>query len=114
MKPGTKVGAGRWPYASAHPDCWGKPWAGRVLAVDNPRAWEGTFAFPKVPTQEETTAHVKRHCARLTSVPVLWDFGVDGQKIYWERPEALRSYADDLAAWFTARNEARGNVRLTG
>lgn len=46
MKPGTQVGAERWPYDHAHPDCWQRPLAGEVLEVTDPRAWANTIAFP--------------------------------------------------------------------
>jgi hypothetical protein len=102
---GMKVGAERWPYHAAHPGCWGKPWEGVVLAVDDPRAWTDTLAFPgRTPTQEEVSAHV----ARFTftgRTPVLWDFGPHGLKAHWERTESLRPYGEDLAAWEAERAE---------
>jgi len=41
---GAEVGAQRWPYHAAHPDCWWRPWKGVVLALDDPRAWSRTIA----------------------------------------------------------------------
>lgn len=111
MEIGTKVGAGRWPYYGAHPDCWGRPHAGVVLAPNDPRLWKGTLAFgDRLPSQ----AKVDNHLAwinvnvpnRIPSVPVQWDF--NGEKVvYWERVESLRPYAKDLELWMQARGAAR-------
>lgn len=58
---------------------------GTLLAVDDPRAWEGTGAFgPGLPDVDAVRAHVARHESLLESdgaKPVLWDFG----KVYWDR-----------------------------
>lgn len=115
MKPGTKVGAKRWPYSAAHPGCWGRPWAGLVLELTDPRAWAGTLAFPRgTPSRAEVKAHVAACEARgLTfgdRIPVLWDFGSSGLKCHWEKCDgtdhAIRPYAEDLADWFKARGDA--------
>lgn len=103
---GTEVGGRRWPYHAAHPDAWGKPWKGVLLAVDDPRAWADTMAFPgpKAPTK----AAVREHLARVPAiarVPVLWDFG-DESLVYWESAASLRPYAEDLAAWRAERAAA--------
>lgn len=97
---GTEVGARRWPYHHAHPGCWGAPWKGTLLAKTDPRAWANTMAFP-TPTPNPTAVrrHVRDHAGFLTSVPVLWDFGTDGFKVYWEPPAALRTYLQDVAVW---------------
>jgi hypothetical protein len=42
----------------------------------------------------------------MRSVPVLWDFGEHGKIVYWERPENVRAYADDVADWERERAEA--------
>lgn len=56
---GTEVGARRWPYHAAHPDYWGPPWKGVLVAENDPRACEKTLAFPfGRPSQEEVDAHI--------------------------------------------------------
>lgn len=106
---GMECGASRWPSFGNHPDCWGTPWKGVVLAINNPLAWEGTNAFGDgVPSQAEVDAHIERifeMYAALTllkgkspfaeKVPVLWEFG----KVLWDSVESVRSYAEDLADW---------------
>jgi hypothetical protein len=114
--PGTKVGARRWPYHGAHPGCWGRPWAGVVLALDDPRAWAGSIAFPTAtPDPAAVTAHVRKCilAGGCTEVPVLWTFGAE-QKIYWSRPAHLRPYAVDLEEWARERGEALLRERATG
>ena len=108
--PGALVGAGRWPYVGSHPDCWMRPWQGEVLALDDPRAWRGTLAFPccnnKLPDVELVREHLwniehryasdmeDHGCRELLRqqylntqehrIPVLWDF--DGELVaMWER-----------------------------
>ena len=105
LPPGTEVGAERWPWSSAHPDCWWRPWKGVVLSLTDPRVWRGTLAFPR---GEPDPAAIREHVARYPSlgasrVPVLWEFG----QVEWERVEAVRRYADDHAAWDVARQMAR-------
>lgn len=106
---GMVCGASRWPNSSNHPDCWGTPWKGRVLAINDPRAWEGTVAFgPRLPTQEEVDEHIRRVKAVFSSpsvpgdgdpfagaVPVLWEFG----EVQWDKVTSIRPYVDDLADW---------------
>jgi hypothetical protein len=63
---------------------------GEVLAVDDPRAWTDTLAFPgRTPTADEVKAHVEQlHIRPLVydgRVPVLWSFG----KVYWETADNL-------------------------
>lgn len=105
---GEKVGAQRWPYAAAHPDCWGRPWAGVVLAQDDPQAWARTLRFTTdSPDPAEVRAWVEHcHAEGLldSAVPVLWAF--DEPRVYWQDVAGLRPYADDLAAWFEARGRA--------
>ena len=108
---GTEVGARRWPYEGAHPDCWGRPWKGVTLAQNDVRAWTGTFAFMGTPTQDEVDRHIA-WCHGLNllekeKVPVLWDFvnqiGEPYQKVQWETygngAHDVRPYVDDLAIW---------------
>lgn len=108
---GTPVGAKRWSYAGAHPDCWGTPWRGVVLALNDPRAWENTLAFPgRLPGHLEVDEHVAQHTFSGRT-PVLWDFGSAGLQSHWERTASLRPYADDLAAWERARAERQEECR---
>lgn len=114
--PGTEVGCKyRWPYHSAHPDCWQPPHKGIVLALDDPRAWRNSLAFPRqTPTQEECTAHVQSCLDRglLTkNVPVLWTWNdVHEQGVQWD--DQLRPYAVELAAWEEAREKERRKLVL--
>jgi len=103
---GTSVGNGRIPYGHAHPDCWGRPWQGVVLALDDVEAWTNTLAFDGKPSQEDVTAHVRQCLAQgllRNKVPVKWEFG----KVYWERPETLRATETDLATFEAERLAAR-------
>lgn len=115
MEVGTKVGAKRWPYHAAHPDCWGKPHAGIVLSPRDPRAWQGTMAFgDRLPSHEEVDAHVDWIEAnvpdRRPTLPVEWDF--DGRKeVYWESVQNLRPYAVDLEEWTASLWRAKRPVR---
>ena len=109
---GLEVGAKRWPYAAAHPDAWGLPWKGTVLATNDPRAWEGTMAFPsRLPSQSEVDSHVVGYTFEGRA-PVLWDFGSSGLKSFWEPIHALRPYSEDLAAWDLERAEAIERQRV--
>lgn len=102
---GAKVGAKRWPNTNAHPGNWGKPWAGVVLAITNPRAWENTLAFSgRRPGRREVREHVARHDFS-DRVPVLWDFGAHGFQVYWEHVASVRAYDEDVADWERARAE---------
>jgi hypothetical protein len=63
----------------------GQAHLGTLLAIDDPRAWAGSLAFPDaVPDPELVKAHVARCIARGDlrgdERPVLWDFG----KVYWD------------------------------
>lgn len=108
--PGTEVSCSyRWPYQSAHPDCWQPPHKGVVLALDDPRAWTNSIAFPgKTPTQEECTAHVQwcvNNDLLKTAVPVLWTPTTPGEQwIGWDYN--LRPYEQELERWRQARAEA--------
>lgn len=109
---GTEVGAERWANSAAHPDCWLQPWKGVVLEVTDQRAWMGTIAFPTgTPTVAQIRTHLAAVAPSLTSVPVLWDFGAYGLKVYWERPAALRRYAVDVELWESARAAAFTRAR---
>lgn len=93
------VGAQRWPYHAAHPECWLQPWKGVVLDRDDPRAWAESVAFPtKRPNRQQVKAHVAAHPTLANKLPVLWNFGTY-KKIFWESVENLRSYEGDVAAW---------------
>lgn len=80
----------------------GVEYVGEVLALDDPRAWLGSLAFPGEATQAEVTAHVAKCEAAWAfyskgkgtldgssvwgeSVPVLWGFG----RVYWEKIRGL-------------------------
>ncbi len=106
---GAAVGARRWAYNAAHPRCWLKPWRGVLLAQTDPRAWRNSVAFPTLrPNREAVAAHVAwcRSWGGMKTVPVLWDFGARGKVVYWERPENVRAYADDMAEWERERAAA--------
>ncbi len=105
---GSKVGGGRWPMAAAHPEAWQKPWAGVVLAQDDPRAWEGTIAFSARPTRKAVQAHLRSLAAAgqaIQKVPVLWDFGARTD-VRWENLASLAPVAVDLARWESLRSAA--------
>lgn len=91
---------------------------GTVLAVDDPRAWSCTLAFPyRIPTQKEATAQARYaqtipSSEHSESVPVLWNFSASGyqDKIYWESVNALTEIPDSAQreslqrAYMEARN----------
>lgn len=114
--PGTEVGcSSRWPYRHYHPDNWMPPHKGIVLALDDPRAWRGSLAFPnEPPTQEECTDHVVNCCGRgllFDAVPVLWTSSLNGEQfMQWD--SKLRPYAEELAAWEAARKDAYSSNNL--
>src|SRR5437879_918343 len=69
----------RWPYDGSHPDYWQPPLKGVVLDQTDPRAWQGTLAFPcrdgALPDADKVKAHVQRcHGEGLLNdkVPVLY------------------------------------------
>lgn len=116
---GTIVGARRWRYASAHPDCWGTPWSGVVLALNDPRVWSGNLALS---TQEKIDVHIawcKEHGLLTNTVPVLWDFG-DEQVVYFQstvggtRCHDLRPYAEDYLDWQSSRAAAYRKLKSQG
>lgn len=113
MKPGDVVGAQRWPYSAAHPDCWQPPWKGVVLDIEDPRAWANTLAFPAdAPDPQAVRAHVAYCRANIPNafartVPVIWDFGQHGKKCHWEVVSGLRLYAEDYLDWLHKRSLAQ-------
>lgn len=106
-KIGDSVGAHRWPYWAAHPDCWGKPWGGVVIALDDPRAWANTLAFPTPdPDPEKVKAHVqwcKSQDLLKDKCAVLWDFegkAVPTFESYGRNSDYdVRPYANDFRKW---------------
>ncbi len=69
-------------------------WQGIVLAENDVRAWQGTFAFPTdTPEQEKVNKHVEwihkeikpLYPNERATVPVEWEFG----KVYWEHVDCL-------------------------
>lgn len=102
MNAGDSVGASRWPYGGSR---YSPPHRGTLLALDDPRAWLGSHAFPDgAPTRAAVRAHiaaVRARDARLldgTHVPVLWHFP-SGDVVHWERADMVRAYEADVAAW---------------
>jgi hypothetical protein len=59
---------------------------GKVLAVDDPRAWAKTLAFPQdKPPRLAVKEHVLRHpTVAMKSIPVLYKFGVQ-----WDNRDCL-------------------------
>lgn len=103
---GLVVGATRIPRQSCHPDAWGRPWKGTVLAVDDPAAWHGTIAFPSAtPDAAAVRKHVDWCLSQgllTNSVPVIWEFG----RVYFEPADSLRPYDDDVAQFNQLRAKA--------
>lgn len=107
LEPGLEVGCRyRWPYCANHSDCWQRPHKGIVLALDDPRAWKDSLAFPGLtypdgPPQDLVTAHVEkcREQGLLSDgTPVLWQwFDEPKQVVMWDTQ--LLPYAEELAAW---------------
>lgn len=65
--------------------------SGVVLARNDPRAWEGSIAFPERPTVAQVDAHIANpHIAPFIGkdVPVAWSFG----KVYWTEVGKLRRF----------------------
>jgi hypothetical protein len=114
-----------------------RPWQGEVLAMDDPRAWHRTLAFPKdaLPHIDEVREHLwnvehryvsdmeNHDCRELLRqqyldlqghrLPVLWDFGGSLASM-WERPakhdldiHGVKLYSRDLALWNKALRQAR-------
>lgn len=75
FKPGQRV---KCSYRGDH--------VGKVLSVDDPRAWAGTAAFPQdKPGRREVKEHVLRHpTVAVRSIPVLYKFGVQ-----WDHRDCL-------------------------
>lgn len=71
-----------------------QPWVhgrhqGTVLAIDDPKAWSGSLAFPgQRPNKVKVSAYVQGCLAQgllQGKVPVRWSFG----KIHWETLDSL-------------------------
>lgn len=81
------------------------------MALDDPRAWVQTIAFPvESPDADAVKAHVAR--CRLQGllsdrVPVLWDFGAQGTRCYFETADRVVPYAQDVESWRSALAERR-------
>jgi hypothetical protein len=75
FKPGQRV---RCSYRGAH--------VGKVLSLDDPRAWANTLAFPQdKPNRLAVKEHLLRHpTVGVQSIPVLYKFGVQ-----WDSRDAL-------------------------
>lgn len=112
LKPGDKVGARRWPNSHAHPDTWSMPHCGVVLSVTDPRAWAFTIdfmtAYPHPELVRQHVAKLREASAMPRGVPVLWDLGLIGERVYWE--DLLRPYTADLALWSANRRQAYHRV----
>jgi hypothetical protein len=107
LTPGTLVGARRWPYSHAHPDCWQEPYTGILLALDDPRGWSFTLFSPGgEPPPEELEHHVRSCLAEgplADVVPVLWDFREHGRRVHWEPLSMVMPAEVDRASWQRAR-----------
>lgn len=113
FKPGTPVGASRWPNQSAHPDHWHKPIRGQVLDFCDVRAWANSIHFPEdVPHAGDVMGAALKLKAegRLDGLtPVLWDF-ITHRRVAWEKTASLRTYEDDLTLWRAARELRRDEI----
>lgn len=113
FKPGTSVGAGRWPSQSAHPDHWPKPVRGKVLDFCDVRAWANSIHFPEdVPHAGDVMGFALKMQAegKLDGLtPVLWDF-ITHWRVTWEKTVALRAYEDDMVLWRAAREMRRDEI----
>jgi hypothetical protein len=112
FKPGTFVGAGRWPNRHAHPDHWQKPVRGQVLEFCDVRAWANTIHFPEdVPHAGDVmgVALRLRNEGKLDGLtPVEWDF-VTHRRVLWEKTASLRPY-EDVQLWKAARALRRDEI----
>jgi hypothetical protein len=109
----------RWPYTSAHPDCWVPPHRGTVLCLDDPAAWSNTVAFPyQSPNQEKCTQHVEECISNgllLDRVPVLWTWANGNHTwVAWELASELISYEENLKLWEQARKDAYAKCIKSG
>lgn len=102
FKPGTLVGAGRWPNKAAHPDQWPKPLSGMVLDFCDVRAWANSVYFP---IDNPHAGDVMGLALKLREqgtldglTPVYWDF-ITHQRVLWEKTTQLRPYAEDISLW---------------
>jgi hypothetical protein len=111
FRPGSWVGAGRWSNSAAHPDQWGRPIGGQVVAADSPAAWANT---PEFPVSNPDGAQVMNHITELRkqgklegAIPILWDLGNGIRVIKWEKVSSLRPYGDEMILY-----KARKLMRL--
>jgi hypothetical protein len=86
MLAGAEVGCRyRWPNDGCHPDGWLPPLKGVMLEQTDPRAWQGSLAFPCRDGLYE---------------------GVDAVLfIQWDTIDQLLPYADMVTEWQQARAE---------
>jgi hypothetical protein len=107
---GARVGARRWPYSAAHPDCWEPPLHGILLPRNEPRAWAKTLAFADdPPSQAAVDRHVQWCLGQgllRDSVPVQWSLA-SGVVIRWQSIASLVPAEEDLGAWVLERAAAR-------
>lgn len=98
--PGTKV---RCSYRGDH--------VGRVLAIDDPKAWAGTAAFPMVnPKRAAIKAHILKHPTVATrTIPVLYNVGM-----FWDARDSLTPVvsAPKAAPRRSAKSEAEQEADL--
>lgn len=113
--PGDEVGAKRWPFHKHHVAAWRQPRRGKLLAMNDPRAWANSLAFPgRTPSQEEVNAHLE-HCRQRgnnlsNQAPVLWFFETR-EKVHWEEYDKLVHYLEDYDLWYKERQEALHKLR---
>lgn len=114
---GHACGASRWPQPLRRS---APPWKGVLLAINDPRAWAHTAAFPEGdPSPGDVDAHVARLISRgllCQKVPVLWDFGIN-QQVLWEAfgdgaASPVRAYEEDCAEWRKRINEIESGDKL--
>ncbi len=103
---GMEVGARRWPYEGAHPACWREPLKGIVLAVDDLRAWAGTWYGHSQAAVDAHLAWCRRENLLDDAIPVLWISASGEPFVFWSEPSTLRPYAEDVARWKEARSSA--------
>lgn len=98
----------------------GRPIEGTLLALDDPRAWQGTLAFPggELPDAAAVTAHVASCQSRGLLLddrrPVLWDVPMPGQLarkvVYWDS-QLVRVERPSFSRGFTPREVIEHHAR---
>lgn len=69
---------------------WREAWRGKVLDIRDPVAWKDTVFGEFFPlTRESVAAHIAEWPPGAAYVPVQWDFGGAGHRVYWERRDSL-------------------------